>query len=220
MLRYVQSVMGHHMLEKAICIKILIIICFLLSFELSASTEKASPFEQIKNDLDLSETSIRSIQKEKIVVESLAKTLSKAEQSFHFKGAGLHPRSCKKGLRKLSLYQSYKDYLSFIKKSEYSDKTKNFYLVFDSPLLPFKMSLKFKIDRLKKPGHYNFTFDHGFFKGLLGTISIYDAGEKCLYAVRANWKGKHTKIPAKIIEFFTETLGASGIKALFRIANT
>ncbi len=140
-------------------------------------------------------------------------------QSFELYTQGLHSKGCVYAMRKLSLYEQYKDFLSFVTESSYEKETVNFLL--DHTLLPFSMRLKFKIPRIRKPGAYPFTFDAGFLKGLKGKIHLKKMKDKrCLFTLTANWKGPHTGIPNLIFEVFSSTLTEMGMKHLFRISRS
>ncbi len=137
-------------------------------------------------------------------------------QTFNYSIAGVHPDSCNKSLKKLSRYEKFHEYMDLIKVSGYDDKNNQVFLYIDSSLLPFPMSLKFKLKRIEKPGTYHFIFEHGFLKGLKGSISVYDDNNKCLFYSTSHWSGKKTSIPNTIFEVFTETVGEMAMKSLFR----
>ena len=59
--------------------------------------------------------------------------------------AGVHPRNCTRAMRKLSLYENYKNYMDFIKSSQYDEISQKFSFTIDHTLLPFPMIVKFKI---------------------------------------------------------------------------
>lgn len=140
-------------------------------------------------------------------------------QSLSLTAGGPHPKSCQKAFRKLSRYESYKEFLSFVKKSEYNDDNQYVSFLFSSSFLPFDMSLEFKIPRIKRPGNYPFIFEKGFLKGLKGNIYVEEVKKQCVIFVTADWKGKKTTIPNLAFELFVDTLAHIAIKNLFRISS-
>lgn len=141
------------------------------------------------------------------------------EQSFSYYIGGLHKKECRIALRKMSLYEEYSKFIDFIKKSKYEEKTQNIYLLFDHTLLPFPISVAFKIERIKKPGKYQFFFDKGFMKGLKGIISVTNSFHGlCLMEIKAEWRGADTGINDTIFEIFMNTLGKMGTSKVFRIS--
>ncbi len=141
-------------------------------------------------------------------------------QSFDLFTQGLHEKNCRYAMRKLSLYENYKDFLSFVEESTYKDGRIS--LLLDHTLLPFSMRLTFIIPRIKKEGTYPFQFDAGFLKGLEGTVDLIKLKKenRCLFTVRANWKGPHSGIPRLVFELFSSTLTELGMKHLFRISRS
>lgn len=172
------------------------------------------------NNIRLNSKRIRLLQSGKIFSSSSVNDMENGKvQSFELHGQGLHPKNCVYAMRKLSLYEQYKDFLSFVSESTYENQTLNFLL--DHTLLPFSMRLKFKIPRIKKAGAYPFTFDAGFLKGLEGKIHLKEMKNKrCLFTLTAKWQGAHSGIPALIFEIFSSTLTELGMKHLFRISRS
>ena len=140
-------------------------------------------------------------------------------QKLRYYSAGLHPRSCAKALIKMSRYESYRDFISFITHSRYSDQTKKIYLRFSHVLLPYPLTLYFSIARITRPGIYPFVFPIGILKGLKGEIQVAPYGRRCLMEVSANWEGKTTGINDLVFEVFSITLGRLGIKKMFRVSS-
>ncbi len=141
-------------------------------------------------------------------------------QSLTFRIVGLHPKSCRFALRKLSHYESYQNHLDFVKKSTYDEKKQRIRFHLASALLPFDMILDFIIPRIKSPGSYPFMFDKGFLKDLKGTINIYDYKGKCLFFTKADWKGPDSGINDTILEVFSSTLSKISMENLIRISRT
>lgn len=153
-------------------------------------------------------------------VESKVTNPAQKLQELHFQIAGLHPKSCRFALRKLSQYERFSDELDFVKKSSYDDKSERIRLLLSSSLLPYNMILHFKIPRIKKPGLYPFEFDDGFLLGLQGKIHVSEHQKRCLFHGTANWKGPDSGINSLVFEFFSSTLGRLAIENLFRFSKT
>lgn len=145
---------------------------------------------------------------------------SKKKQSLEFEILGLHSKSCRFALRKLSHYENYDKHLDFIKKSQYNEKRKRVRFYMKSALLPFDMVLDFILPRISQPGSYPFMFDKGFLKGLTGTINIYKNGKNCLFHTKASWKGPDSGINDTIFEIFSSTLSKISMENLIRISRT
>ena len=160
----------------------------------------------------------RDLRKGDVVIRADIKT-KKETQSLQYYAAGLHPRTCQKALRKISLYESYKDFISFITESRYDEKNKIIYLLFEHKLMPYPLSLRFTIPRITHGGLYPFSFNHGLLSGLKGKIQVSHHGQQCLMEVTATWRGPSTKINDLVFETFAITLGKLGIKKIFRISS-
>lgn len=132
--------------------------------------------------------------------------------------AGIHPKSCPRAMRKLSLYEQYSSYMDFIKKSLYDEKKKEIFFFMDHALMPFAMTLRFNLPRIQGEGHYSFTFKDGFLKDLKGTVIVKEIQNHCLLALKADWVGKQTKIPNLVFETFLETVGKIGLEHLIRVS--
>jgi len=152
------------------------------------------------------------------IYRSAAVTSDKKTQTLDYKIYGLHPNKCNYALKKLSKYERFHEYMDLIKLSGYDKKKKLIYLYLDSSLLPFPMVLNFKIDRITKPGHYRFSFDKGFLKGLKGNIFVKEDGDRCFFHANSYWKGKKSSIPDTVFEIFSETVGELAMKKLFRVS--
>lgn len=164
---------------------------------------------------------IKIINKGEIFAESNVYNLrqnSKTEQVFKLRASGMHRKSCRFILRKLSKYENYKNYISYVKKSTYSDNSKELYFLLSSSMLPFNMELEFKLPRIKKAGIYNFSLTKGRLKDLNGTIQIFDHKNKCIFSITADWQGANTGIPNIVFEFFSKTMAKKGLEKLFRIS--
>lgn len=193
---------------KKFQLKTLIIICLAICFHSEA-----------KDLIKISPSMQRKLKRNVVLADSLIETKGK-EQSLELTVIGLHSKSCRFALPKLALYEHYYEFLELVKKSVYNDATQHLYLKVDHKLLPFPMVLYFKLPRIKKPGLYQFSFDRGFLKGLVGRIQIKEQGHRCLMMARADWKGPVTKIPDSIFQMFTTTLSRLTAETLFRISRT
>jgi hypothetical protein len=147
-------------------------------------------------------------------VDHLEKT-----QSLKAKVAGLHPRGCSVGLRKISRYENYKLHMSFVTESSYQEKEQMVSFVVDHVALPFPMILKFKLPRITGPGETNFLFPNGIFKDLNGEIKVASVGNRCAYFLTANWNGQTTGLPDIVVETFAQTLIKIGLEHLIRISS-
>ncbi|MDA9793260.1 hypothetical protein N9B72_01620 [Bacteriovoracaceae bacterium] len=209
---------------------ILVLIIFSITFAQSpayassaASSDSGGDLldEVFKDRWKLTRTNRRYLNEGVPIVKSVVTSRGKKKlkkQSMKFNVAAIHTRPCSPVLEKLSIYEKYYEYMSFISKSMYSEKTNTIYFYMESALLPFPMSLKFKIPRISKVGKYPFELTHGIFKNLKGVIEVYNHGRKCLFYTHAHWSGIHTGIPNLIIEMFSETLTRKSFEKLFRIS--
>ncbi len=195
----------------------------ILIFIFISSNAFTGEYLQMK-DLPYSSSEKGHLKNGALLIESDVKefkfSAKKKGQSFVMKGAGLHKRSCSKALRVLSRYQDYSKYLSFIKTSEYSDKTQRLNFLLSHILLPFDMRLYFKIKRITSPGIYVFIFDRGFLKDLIGQIHVSSYKNRCLFYAHIFWKGEKTSVPSSVLEFFSEALGKMAIRNLFKISGS
>lgn len=193
-----------------------IILILLSSFALEAKEPVSF------NNLPMGDRTKEALKQGRIYATSVVEDLGKDDnsQKLDFSIAGLHNKECSFALRKLSRYEDYNSYMDFVEKSHYSDKSRRLYLLLSSALLPFKMALDFKLDRVKKPGVYHFEFDKGFLKGLKGTINVSNHKSRCLFYSTAKWQGKHTGISSFVLEFFSKALSKKAMERLFQISST
>jgi len=141
-------------------------------------------------------------------------------QSLDYKIYGLHPKNCSFALKKISRYESYSQFIDFVKKSEYNETKQMIFFEFSSILLPFDMLLSFKLPRISTPGDYNFSFDKGFLRGLIGSVSVQEKGEQCLFIGKAAWSGPDTQIPDAVFELFSKNLGKAAMERIFRFSSS
>jgi hypothetical protein len=139
-------------------------------------------------------------------------------QSLSFQMSGIHKRSCRYALSKISLYEKYKDYMSFVKSSSYDDRRSRIYLKLSHVLLPIDMVLYFILPRIKEAGVYKFLFDQGFLKGLKGRIHVSPYEKECFFFITANWEGPDTGFSDSLFEFFSKGISVLTIENLFRVS--
>ena len=162
---------------------------------------------------------VEKAEKKEIVTSIRVTTEEDKKQSLDYQVMGLHPQSCASSFRILSRYENFPHYLSFLKKSQYNEKTNDLALVFDSELLPFPLYLNFKLPRIRGVGDYPFTFPTGFFPGLKGIIHVRDHSQmRCLIYVEATWTGDKSKIASSVLEIFLITISKQGMEKLIRIS--
>ncbi len=144
----------------------------------------------------------------------------KKMQSLNFSIAGLHKKSCSYALVKLSQYENYNKFISFVKESYYNNKTGEISFLLSHLLLPYDMQLIFKLPRIKAPGTYPFSFELGFLKGLVGNIHVINHQNRCLFYSEAKWSGPDTGLNATLFEMFSQGLSKISMETLFRISQT
>ena len=167
-----------------------------------------------KDKWKLTKTSINYLNKGEILAESSVTSTDK-KQSFGLKAAAVHPKNCTKVLRKLSMLESYDEWISFIKKSEYSDERGLATIKADHTLLPYPMIVHIFVKRPTEPGVYPFSFPTGIFKGLTGTFTIGERQGKCMVFSQSHWSG-NKQIPDFVVSIFAETLTKLAGQILFR----
>ena len=140
-------------------------------------------------------------------------------QEFKMQVAALHPKPCRKILRKLAMFEKFEDWISFIRSSKYNDKNRLWTIRANHTLLPYPMLVHIIVDRPTKPGKYPFVFPTGMFTGLEGHFIIKKHKNKCAFYATSYWQGKHTNLPNFVIELFSETLTKLGGEIVFRKIN-
>ncbi|MFA5583810.1 MAG: hypothetical protein WDA09_06310 [Bacteriovoracaceae bacterium] len=170
---------------------------------------------QLQQDQKLSETQIDELWKGEILSQVKVKTKQNT-QNLDLWVSAFHPQNCRKALRKISHYEGYDEFLSFIKSSEYDDKTQRWKIKLDHVLMPFPMYLDFKMPRVKKEGNYPFTFKKGFLSGLLGEVKAQETASRCQLTLTSKWSGPKTKIPDIVFSSFVQTLAELGLRHLIR----
>ncbi|HXH29452.1 MAG TPA: hypothetical protein VNJ01_01445 [Bacteriovoracaceae bacterium] len=183
-----------------------------------ASSYNKKIIDELKPFFTLSEGQLEDVLEGNVVSEGNVDTPAAKQQQMKLHVAGIHPRNCHKAMRKLSLYENYSDYMSFVKKSSYDEKTKRLLFNVDHTLLPFPLVVSFKLDRITKAGSYPFTFENGFLKDLQGTVIVRDLGKFCLLGLNTDWKGPETKIPNLVFSSFIQTIGKLGLEHLIRVS--
>lgn len=173
---------------------------------------------ELKPFYALPEGQIEDLLKGEVISIGKVDSPTDKEQQMLLLVSGVHPRNCTRAMRKLSLYENYHSYMDFVKKSSYDDSTQKFSMMIDHTLLPFPMVVAFKIPRIKGPGHYPFTFDDGFLKGLKGTVIVKEIGKFCLLGLKTDWRGPETRIPNLVFSTFIQTVGKLGLEHLIRVS--
>lgn len=198
------------------------LIC-LFSLTSSANSWSSPPFapltevikQKISSDRKLTDGQIKDLWEGDVLSQVSVKT-EKEVQKLDLWVSGLHPQNCKKALRKISHYEGYPEFLTFIKKSEYEESTKRWRLTLDHALMPFPMYLDFKMERVTKEGSFPFTFEKGFLSGLVGQVKTQEVEKRCQLTLTSNWQGVKTKIPDIVFSTFVQTLSEMGLKHLIR----
>ncbi len=168
-----------------------------------------------------SESIQKSILSEPQVSSEVTEIVFRGEkgQKMNFWAAGLHPKDCRTALRKLSRYEDYKLYLSFLEESLYFEDIKLISLYITTPIFPIKVVLRFKIPRVNKEGVYPFIYEQGFLKDLKGTIHVSEENNRCFFYVKADWEGRDSGFNNTLLELFSKTLVKLGMEKLFRISS-
>lgn len=148
------------------------------------------------------------------------KSMGPPAQSLDYKIYGLHPKNCDFSLKKISRYESYSQFIDFVKKSDYDEKSQTIFFEFSSLLLPYDMLLSFKLPRIEKPGLYQFSFDKGFLRGLIGSVHVEEKFGRCLFSGTAKWNGPDSQIPDSIFELFSKNLGKAAMERIFRFSSS
>lgn len=171
--------------------------------------------EFYNNHWKVTKRTIEYIENGEIIVDAQVESMM-PNQSFKMNVAAMHPKSCHRILKKLSIFENYEKWISFIKSSKYNDKRRLWTIRADHALLPYPMIVHILVDRPTKTGTYEFTFPTGMFTGLKGHFIIKKHKNKCAFFAKSNWVGKDTKIADFIIELFSETLTKIGGEIIFR----
>lgn len=190
---------------------VITLFCFLCAF----NGHSVELNEFFKEKWNLNKESIKNLENGKIVTDAIVNSNHNV-QSFALKASAIHPKSCSKALRKISMFEMYSDWISFINFSHYDEKNKLLTLKANHVLLPYPMLIHIIVDRPTKSGKYPFIFPTGMFKGLTGEFEILKYKNSCLFYAHSNWKGPKTKLPNFVIELFAETLSRIGGEILIR----
>jgi hypothetical protein len=153
-----------------------------------------------------------------VISEAKVTSPAEKEQQLMLFVSGFHPRSCERAMRKLSLYENYDQYIDFIKSSKYDEKQQKFSFKIEHLLLPFPMFVSFKIPRIREEGQYQFLFEHGILKGLVGRIRLKNFSGHCLMGLKTDWRGPETSIPNFVFGTFLQTVGKMGLEHLIRVS--
>jgi hypothetical protein len=160
---------------------------------------------------------IQDIIQGKIIVSTIVKS-SEVNQSLTMQATALHQVSCTKALRKLSLFENYQEWISFISESKYDDTNKRITFKADHLLMPFPMIVHVDIQRPTSSGIYPFLFPTGMYKGLKGQLHVVEIHNRCLFYSTSFWEGPKSKVPDFALELFTKTLTKLAGETLLRIS--
>jgi hypothetical protein len=180
----------------------------------TASDQSPTTFEQWKRPKKIKQQVMSGRNYSYSEVESEGK-----KQSLDFEVTGLHPKECRTALRKLSRYENFSQYISFVTVSRYNPVGKQVFFLLEAAILPIKMGLSLKLPRINKVGRYPYIFDRGFLKGLTGNINVSEYRKRCFFHVTAKWEGPHSGFPDMVFELFSSTLADIGMSKLFRISS-
>lgn len=202
--------------------RIFITLTFLFSTNLLAKPlfkiVEVKNISDIQKLWDIEPAVVNKIKSGEVFAESKVKTIKK-KQSIKYFAAALHPQSCARSFRKLSLVDEYQNYLSYVKSSKYFDNTKVFQMKVDHMLLPFPMVIDIKIEKPSIPKTYPFYFLNGILKNLKGKMYMKNIEGRCLYYIKAKWRGRKTIMPDAILELASQTLTVITTQTLFRVSN-
>lgn len=186
-----------------------------LLFLFYATTTNASLTDFIDRHWKLNSTQKTHLKEGKILSEATVES-DEINQHFFLQGMAMHKKGCVKVLRKLSVLENYKDWISFITRSDYNEKSKLLTLRAEHILLPYPMIVFIIVERPTKPGVYPFVFPTGLFKNLAGFFEIKEINNRCVVYVESKWSGPKTNIPNLVIEVFSEALSKKGAEILMR----
>lgn len=171
--------------------------------------------------LPLNQTQKSRVLAQKIVINSEVETVKNGQkQVFDFYIAGKHKRSCRFAVKKLKRYEQFHQFIEIVKSSKYDYRSKDLNLLIEPPVIPGKLRLNFKIERINGVGVYPFTFDKGFLNGLRGEIHISEHKHRCLFYIWSKWNGPKTQYSDRVLELFSSTVGRMVMEKLFRISTT
>lgn len=193
---------------------LLIIFIFALKPQVFADTNLQ---KFIYKNWKINKTQEQYLMQGKILSESKVKSPGK-KQDFSLNVMALQNVKCSKILRKISMLENYSEWVSFIKKSTYSEENKLFTIRADHALLPYPMLVHILVSRPTTAGFYPFMFPTGMFHGMAGHFEIKEFDKKCIFYAKSHWNGPKTKIPDFVVELFSETLSRMGGEVLLRKA--
>lgn len=205
----------------------LILVSYLLLLLPSALSQRENEIPQklarpkltTLDQLELTRSQLQHIKNNRILVDSQLINLAEdSQQQWDFELNALHPKSCSHALRRLSRYETFSEFIGFIKVSEYDDSLERLHFIISSRLLPFDMRLSFQIERIQSAGVYLYHFDQGFLQGLKGEIHVSKYQQRCFFHSKVHWQGPHTGITPAVFNLFSSTLSRRFTEILFRIS--
>ncbi len=201
-----------------------VLICFVIGFmTMVFSRDVFSAVTHSSNPVALNQKVIKMLEKGRVIVKSevnsfVDKKTKVKMQRLDFSVLGMQTNRCSRSLRKLTLYENYKDYLEFVLQSRYYEKTARAEFVIKPPFIKNLFVLKINIPRIRKEGSYPYILVKGIFPNLKGTIHVIKYKNKCIFYNLASGQGKYTGYWDTILETITSTLGKAGMERLLRIS--
>lgn len=187
-----------------------------------ASTEKFNLKEFLKEKKFFTRSNYEYLLDNRVIVNSVVESVNakpEEQQKMVVQVAGIHGNNCTDSAIVLSQYEKFKNYITFVKSSDYRDG--KVYLTLKADPIPVEFALDLKIERIKEPGIYPFLMGLGIFQGMTGSVQFYEYEDdktkkkKCFYFSDAYWQGKDTGYPNLIMETFTATIAKKGLERLF-----
>ena len=192
------------------------LLIYIFTFK-TAISQELNLEQFINQNWKINTSQIEYLNQGNIISKAKVESIDEKLQDFTLQGYGIHPKRCNRALRKLSMFEKYSEWVSFIKKSTYKEKSRLLTLKAEHSLLPYPMLIHILVERPTKVGLYKFSFPTGIFTGLKGEFEIRQLPDKrCVLYAHSHWRGKNTKIPNFVIELFSETLSRLGGEILIR----
>jgi hypothetical protein len=173
-------------------------------------------FSKLKIETTLS---MRKISSGRVVCDSTVTTPEEGIQEMKFIVAGLHKRKCDQAIPKMTHFENWHEYAGPIEISKYDPNSKAFYIRVDGTMLPTALTIDMTVPRMEGEGTVPFVFPPekgGLFPGLQGKVHAFQAHNRCLFILTANWKGKETPYPNFMVEMFTQAVNEYSLRQLLR----
>ncbi len=170
----------------------------------------------LKAEDNYSRTNLKYLKEGRLISNSEVLEAPKGKHRAWAKALGLHDLKCESVLPKISRYEDYKKYMSFVNQSTYVNKI--FTLAFKVALLPVEFSAQLKIDRIPGQGNFPFVFIGELFKGSAGEIKVQEIEGRCLVYIHLNLNVRDLGYPDFIMENFYTTVAKMGLRKLFQVS--